>query len=93
VVDTGGQVMAITRREGKIEWTAKLPGSTTWSGPVLAGGRLWVVSNKGQLVSVDAQTGKVVGTQDLGQPVYVPPVVAGSRMYVLTDKARLVALN
>ena len=93
VVDTGGQLMAITRRDGKIQWTAKLPGAATWSGPVLAGNRLWLVSSKGQLVNVDAQTGKVVGTQDLGQPVFVGPVVAGSRMFVLTDKARLVAFN
>jgi outer membrane protein assembly factor BamB len=93
VVDTGGQLMAITRRDGKIQWTARLPGATTWSGPVLAGNRLWLVSSKGQLVNVEAHTGKVVGTQDLGQPVFVGPVVAGSRMFVLTDKARLVTLN
>ena len=59
VVDTGGQLMAITRRDGKIQWTTKLPGAATWSGPVLAGNRLWLTSNKGQLVSVDAATGKV----------------------------------
>jgi outer membrane protein assembly factor BamB len=60
---------------------------------VLAGNRLWLASSKGQLVGVEAQTGKVLGTQDLGQPVFVGPVVAGSRMYLLTDKARLVAFN
>jgi len=93
VVDTGGQVMAITRRDGKIQWTAKLAGASTWSGPVLAGGRLWLTSNKGHLVSVDAATGKTLTTQDLGAPIYIAPVVAGGRMFVLTDKARLIALN
>jgi outer membrane protein assembly factor BamB len=93
VVDTGGQLMAITRRDGKILWTIKLPGGGTWSGPVLAGNRLWLTSNKGQLVGVDASTGKVETTQDLGQPIYIAPVVAGGRMFVLTDKARLIALN
>jgi outer membrane protein assembly factor BamB len=93
VVDTGGQLMAVTRRDGKIQWSTKLSGSTTWSGPVLAGNRLWLASNKGQLVGVEAATGKVAGTQDLGEPVYVAPVVAGGRMFVLTDKARLIALN
>jgi outer membrane protein assembly factor BamB len=93
VVDTGGQLMAITRRDGKILWTTKLAGSNTWSGPVLAGGRLWLTSNKGHLVSVDAATGKLETTQDLGQPIYIAPVVAGGRMFVLTDKAQLIALN
>jgi outer membrane protein assembly factor BamB len=93
VVDTGGQLMAISRRDGKVEWTAKLPGAAVWSGPVLAGNRLWLTSNKGQLLSAEATSGRIVSTQDLGQPIYIPPVVAGARMYVLTDKAKLIALN
>ena len=60
---------------------------------MLAGNRLWLTSNKGTLVGVDASTGRVETTQDLGQPVYIAPVVAGGRMYVLTDKAKLIALN
>lgn len=93
VVDTGGQLMAITRADGKIQWTAKLPGSSNWSGPVVAGNRLWLASAKGGLVGVDAATGRVDSTLDLGTPVFIAPVVAGGRMYVLTDKARLIALN
>jgi outer membrane protein assembly factor BamB len=93
VVDTSGQLMAITRRDGKIMWTTKLPGTHTWSGPVLAGGRLWLTSNKGHLIGVDATTGKVDASQDLGHPIYIAPVVAQGRMYVLTDKARLIAFN
>ena len=93
VVDTTGQLMAITRRDGKIQWTVKLPGANTWSGPVLAGNRLWLTSSKGSLVGVDAATGRVETTQDLGQPIFIAPVVAGGRMFVLTDKAKLIALN
>lgn len=94
VVDTSGQMLAVTRRDGKIQWTAKLPGQTVqWSGPVLAGGKLWAVSSKGTLVGVEAQTGKVAGSQDLGGEVLIAPVVAGGRMYVLTDSAKLIALN
>jgi outer membrane protein assembly factor BamB len=93
VVDTAGQLMAITRRDGQIQWTVQLPGTNKWSGPVLAGNRLWLTSDKGTLLGVDAGTGRVDTTQDLGQPVYIAPVVAGGRMYVLTDKAKLIALN
>ncbi len=93
VVDTGGRLMAITRKDGKVQWNTKLAGSNVWSGPVLAGGKLWLTSSKGQLASVEATTGKIASTVDLGQPIYIAPIVAGSRMFVLTDKAKLIALN
>lgn len=93
VVDTGGQLLSVNRRDGAIAWTVKLPGATTWSGPTLAGGVLWLTSNTGQLVSVEALTGKVVATVSIGAPSYIAPVVAGGRLYVLTDTARLVAYS
>lgn len=93
VVDTNGQLMAISRRDGKIQWTAKLTGAKTWSGPILAGSTLWLTSNKGQLVGVDPSTGRITGQLDLGDPVYIAPIVAQGRMFVLTDGAKLIALN
>src|SRR5262249_10427146 len=85
VVDTGAQLMAITRSDGKILWTTRLTSAKTWSGPVLAGGQLWLTSNKGHLVTVEPTTGKLIATQDLGAPIYIAPVVAGGRMFVFTD--------
>jgi outer membrane protein assembly factor BamB len=93
VVDTGGQLMAITRRDGKVVWTTRLPGASTWSGPVLAGNRLWLTSNKGLLIGVDAATGKPDAQINIGSPSYIAPIVAGGRLYVLTDSARLIAYN
>jgi outer membrane protein assembly factor BamB len=92
VVDTNGQLMAISRQDGKIQWTAKLPG-TAWSGPTLANGTLWLASAKGELVGVEAATGRIVTQKEIGSPVYIAPVVAQGRMYILTDAARLIALN
>jgi outer membrane protein assembly factor BamB len=93
VVTTGGQLNALSRRDGKVQWTTQLPDAKVWSGPTLAGGALWLVSNKGLMVSVDAITGKLGGKLDIGDPVYIAPVVAQGKMFVLTDKAKLVALN
>ena len=93
VVDTSGQLMAITRRDGKVLWTTRLPGTSTWSGPVLAGNRLWLASNKGQLVGADAATGKVDAQLNIGAPTYIAPIVAGGRLYVLTDAGKLVAFQ
>jgi outer membrane protein assembly factor BamB len=93
VVDTGGQLIAMSRRDGKALWTTRLSGGKSWAGPVLAGGRLWLASDRGKLVGVNAAGGKVETQLDLGAPVYISPVVANGRMYVLTDKARLVSLH
>ena len=38
VVDTSGQLMAVSRDQGTVQWTVQLPGAKTWAGPVLAGG-------------------------------------------------------
>ncbi|MGH6815510.1 MAG: PQQ-binding-like beta-propeller repeat protein, partial [Hyphomicrobiaceae bacterium] len=93
VADIAGQLLAVGRRDGKILWSAKLPGAKVWSGPTLAGGLLWLVSNQGKLVGVDAATGRIASQANIGTPVYIAPVVAGGRMYVLTDKAQLIALK
>lgn len=93
VVDTGGQLIAMGRRDGKALWTTRLSGAKTWSGPVLAGGRLWLTSDTGKLIGVNATGGKVETELNIGSPIYIAPIVANGRMYVLTDKARLVALN
>lgn len=93
VVDTSGQLMAIARQDGRVRWTAKMPGGTTWSGPTLASGMLWLASNKGQLVGVEAATGRVASQNDIGEPVYVAPIVAAGKMFVLTDNAKLIAMN
>lgn len=93
VVDVTGKLMALTRRSGKVRWMTQLPDSKTWSGPVLAGGRLWLASAKGKVVGVDAATGRIAAKRDLGQAVYIAPVVAAGRMFILTDKAKLIALR
>jgi outer membrane protein assembly factor BamB len=69
------------------------PSGPHWNGPVLAGGKLWLVSGSGLLVGADARTGQLATRLDLGTPVYVTPVVAGGRMYILADNASLIALN
>jgi outer membrane protein assembly factor BamB len=93
VVDTGGKLVALTRADGKVRWVTDLPANARWSGPVLAGGKLWLVSGEGLLLGADARTGQIASQLDLGTPVFVSPVVAGGRMYILADNAELVALN
>ena len=93
VVDLAGKLWALSRTDGAVRWATDLPQGARWSGPVLAGGRLWLVSGDGLLVGADARSGQVLSNLDLGTAVYVSPVVAGGRMYILADNATLIALN
>jgi outer membrane protein assembly factor BamB len=92
VVDTNSQLLAVSRRDGKVQWTAKLP-ADSWCGPTLAGNTLWLASAKGTLVGVEASTGRITTQKELGSPIYVAPIFAQGKMFIITDKARLVALN
>ncbi len=94
VVDTSGQLLAVSRDQGQVQWTVKLPSSVrTWSGPVLAGGVLWLVSSQGVLAGVEPGSGKVIKQVNIGDDVFIPPIVAQNRLLVLTDEAKLVAFN
>ncbi len=92
-VDVYGQLVAFTRKGGKVRWVTRLPGTHRWSGPVLAGGRLWLVSYKGQIVGVDAKTGQITTKRNLDTKVFIPPIIAGGRMYILTDSANILSLG
>lgn len=93
VLDAARRVVALTRRDGKIRWTADLPEANKWNGPVLAGGKLWLISSKGLLISLDAQNGATGSRRDFDTDVLIAPIVAGGRMYILTDRAGLIALD
>lgn len=84
---------AVSRKDGKARWTTALPGGQVWSGPVMGGGRLIVVSSSGQLAQVSPQTGQIASQTNLDRPIYIPPVIANNTLYVLADDATLMALR
>lgn len=92
-VDVTGRLLALTKNDGKIRWVSQLPEGKGWSGPIVAGGKVWVISSAGLLVGADATNGKIITKKDLDTRVFIPPIVVANRMYIYTDKARLIALN
>lgn len=100
VVTERGELVCLLRQGGRIRWVSPLarvdgegaaaPG-TLWAGPVLAGDRLLVVSNRGDIASVSPYTGEILGRVATGASLYLPPIVADGTLYVLTDDADLLA--
>ncbi len=100
VVTDDAKLLSIQRTTGKVRWINQLPrfekpkartGLISYSGPVLAGGRLILAASNGTLMNLDPQTGNFQSQSSVGSPVSLSPVVAGNMLYILTDDGRLIA--
>lgn len=100
VVTDDARLMCIARATGKIRWVSQLPryddpknkkGLINWNGPILAGGRLILVSSAGQLTYASPADGAIQSTTELNRGVSLSPVVANNTLYILDDDGRLTA--
>lgn len=91
VVTDEAKLYCIAKNSGKIRWITQLPRfidrksknkPIQWSGPVLAGSRLLMVSTRGQMVSVGLD-GKQQSTQKIGKTFFLPPVVADKTLLTM----------
>lgn len=97
------QLMALTRDDGRPMWVVSLPSRVdpedrnsdrlVWAGPVLAGGKLWMVNSEGFLARFSPENGALETKIDLGKPIYLTPIVAHQTMFVVTDNGKLIALR
>jgi outer membrane protein assembly factor BamB len=92
------RLLAIARSSGRVRWISQLrrykdeedkEGPIFWTGPVLAGGQLWVASSEGEVWKVSAGEGSASLFADIDQPVSLPPVVADGFLYVLDDSGTI----
>lgn len=100
LITTEAEVLALSRRDGRIRWVTQLPrfnkpsarsDRITWSGPLLASDRLILVSSNGSALAISPYTGEVLGELKLPDGAAVAPVLADETLYVLTDDGDLVA--
>lgn len=102
VVGVDGQVAAFQANTGQVIWTTQLEGfrnmkkrkgRISYFGPVVASGRLIVVSSEGEVVALSVQDGSEVERLDLKTEVFIEPIVAQGKLFVLSDDARLIAIR
>ena len=95
-----GELLCITRAEGKVRWVTQLdrwknPKKKTkpisWTGPVLGSEKLLIASSDKQILTVSPYDGKILSKAKLSDSAYLPPVIAGGTAYLLTDDGRLTA--
>ncbi len=103
VLTNDNELVALARETGRIAWISRLQkyekdeeksGRTVvWAGPVLAGGKLWLVNSLGFLASYDPETGSEVSSEEISNAAYLPPIVAQRTMLVLSDDGILRAFK
>jgi outer membrane protein assembly factor BamB len=99
VTDTAGEVICISREAGQIYWVVDLnkglkkKARALWSGPVLASGRLVVVSDKGDAVALDPKSGAVQKRIHIGDDALISPIASGPYLFVATQSADLIAIR
>ena len=96
VLSSDNQLVALGRENGTIRWVTELEkfdGSDPifYAGPLMAGGRLILISTEGKVIEVNPETGDVTTTWDSGQSVNIAPIIAGGTMYVLSENGTLSA--
>jgi len=92
------RLLAIARSSGRVRWISQLQSFRNeekrkdpifWTGPVLAGGQLWVASSRGEIWKISAGEGSSELFADIDQPVSLPPIVAGNHLYILDDSGTI----
>lgn len=100
VVTTQAEVICLSRRDGRIRWVHQLQryedeksqsDPIQWTGPVLGGDRLILLSSDERAVSLSPYNGELLGELKLPSPASVPPLIADGTLYIITDGAELIA--
>jgi outer membrane protein assembly factor BamB len=96
------ELAAFEARTGHVRWVHPLQtwedeedksGRITWTGPLLAGNRLLLMSSGGILLSISPTTGEVISQEELPDGVTIAPVVSGDTMVLLTEIGDLIAFR
>jgi outer membrane protein assembly factor BamB len=101
ILSKAGEVVCASRESGQVYWITELNKGikkrkkrALYTGPVLASGRLIVVSNHGEAKALDPKTGALQSTLKLSKEgAEIAPMAMNGMLYVVTDDAKLVAIR
>lgn len=62
-----------------------------WTGPVLAGNKLWIANSRGEVSAVTVGDGTMAEFAHVAAPVTLAPIVANKTLYLLDDSGNITA--
>ena len=104
VLSVEGHIISLRKSDGAIRWITALDGSgplgeskpgtvTEYFGPVVASGIVYVLSENGKLVSLNADTGAIISSQALGGTIDTAPQIAKSSLIYMTRSGQLTVMR
>ena len=104
MVTLDGRLYAIRRNDGAIRWVAELPGALPigsvaaeniprYVGPVVAAGTVIVVSENGNILLFNSDTGALEDDANVGGRVVTAPQLAAGMIFILDNSGTLTAFD
>lgn len=100
VVTSNAKLYALSKSSGQIYWSKELQSHESegdaskrlqWFGPLLVNQKLVIVNNLGHVVFFDAQSGKVVGQNQLPDNVSQSPIYVDGTYYFVGNSGNIMA--
>jgi outer membrane protein assembly factor BamB len=100
VISSTGNLAAIGREDGRIRWLTELNAQpdkgkkvdpANFGPPIMAGGRIFLPSSKGEALQIDPSTGAIAGRLRLPGGATLPSAVAAGTLLILSDDGTLAA--
>ncbi len=100
LITSDQQLVALHRDSGNIRWVLKLrryldeknfKKQIIWNGPILAGGRLILTSNRAKMIEVSINDGAILKETKISGNTVVAPIVANSTLYIPTNNGKVAA--
>lgn len=94
----GDTLKALEASSGVLLWSRCIdvkdtPGGRPFSPPSYASGKLYLGAVSGEIICLDASTGKELWRYNCGEPVRFQPVVAKGKVYWATDRGTLYCID
>ncbi len=100
VLGTDNQLLATDGGTGRVFWAKQLDSFENmekqrrpilYTGPVLAGGHLWLGNSSAQILALNPKNGETEFMLDAADKVFIPPIVVDNTLLFLTDDGTLAA--
>jgi outer membrane protein assembly factor BamB len=91
------KLLAIYKETGAIKWVYNLFSKSPtdkkytvkFNGPIMVNGQLYICSSNGELIIIDAKTGKKIKQKNIIKDIYSPPIAANNKIYLFSNSGTL----
>lgn len=94
------KLIAMNLRDGDILWISEIQkykrpkkrkGLLTWAGPIMAGRRLLLAGENGQMLEYNPKDGSKLGEWNVKETIHIAPIIADGTLYILAEDGSLLA--